>query len=101
MSVFITLSGKEKESYRGMYLPINDQMQVFIPKELYKKNDKKIEIINNQMNKADMSEYKVDEKEQKMKWFSKLTLEDFYKKYFSIYEVKLLPNLQPEKEVMV
>lgn len=94
MSVFINLSGKERESYRGIYLPVDEKNQVFIPKELYKKDDKKLEILNSESNHARMSEYKIDNKEQKMKFFSKLSLEDFYHKYLNLYEIQM------EKEVM-
>ena len=94
MSVFINLSGKEKESYRGIYLPIDEQNQVFIPKSLYKKDDNKLEILNKESNNARMSEYKIDNKGQKMKFFSKLSLEDFYHKYLNLYEIQM------EKEVM-
>lgn len=94
MSVFINLSGKERESYRGIYLPVDEKNQVFIPKELYKKDDKKLEILNSESNHARMSEYKIDTKEQKMKFFSKLSLEEFYHKYLNLYEIQM------EKEVM-
>ena len=94
MSIFISLSGKEKETYKGMYLPISEETQVFIPKQLYRKNDKKIELLNNQSNQANMSEYKVNTNENTKKWSARLTLDEFYKKYFRIYEV------QREKEVM-
>lgn len=94
MSIFINLSGKEKESYRGIYLPVDEKNQVFIPKELYKKDDKKLEILNSESNHARMSEYKIDNKEKKMKFFSKLSLEDFYHKYLNLYEIQM------EKEVM-
>ena len=94
MSVFINLSGKEKESYRGIYLPIDEQNQVFIPKELYKKDNKKLEILNSESNNARLSEYKIDNKEHKMKFFSRLSLEDFYHKYLNLYEIQM------EKEVM-
>ena len=50
MSIFIKLSGKEKETYNGMYLPIDDTKQIYIPKQLYKKEDNRIEILNNQAN---------------------------------------------------
>lgn len=93
-SIFINLSGKERESYRGIYLPVDEQNQIFIPKTLYKKNDKKLEILNSESNNARMSEYKIDNNEQKMKFFSKLSLEDFYHKYINLYE------FQMEKEVM-
>lgn len=94
MSIFINLSGKERESYRGIYLPVDEKKQVFIPKELYKKDDKKLEILNSESNHARMSEYKIDNKEKKMKFFSKLSLEDFYHKYLNLYEIQM------EKEVM-
>ena len=94
MSVFINLSGKEKESLRGIYLPVDEQNQVFIPKSLYKKDNNKLEILNNESNNARMSEYKIDNKEQKMKFFSKLSLEDFYHKYLNLYEIQM------EKEVI-
>ena len=94
MSIFINLSGKEKETYKGMYLPISEETQVFIPKQLYRKNDKKIELLNNQSNQANMSEYKVNTNENTKKWSARLTLDEFYKKYFKVYEV------QREKEVM-
>ena len=93
-SIFINLSGKEKESYRGIYLPVDESNQIFIPKALYKKNNKKLEILNSESNNARMSEYKIDKGEQKMKFFSKLSLEDFYHKYLNLYE------FQMEKEVM-
>lgn len=94
MSIFINLSGKERESYRGIYLPVDEKNQVFIPKELYKKDDKKLEILNSESTHARMSEYKIDNKEKKMKFFSKLSLEDFYHKYLNLYEIQM------EKEVM-
>ena len=94
MSVFINLSGKERESYRGIYLPVDEKKQVFIPKELYKKDDKKLEILNSESNHAKMSEYEIDAKDQKMKFFSKLSLEEFYHKYLNLYEIQM------EKEVM-
>ena len=94
MSIFINLSGKEKETYKGMYLSISDETQVFIPKQLYKKSDKKIELLNNQANQVNMSEYKVNTNENTKKWSARLTLDEFYKKYFKFYEV------QREKEVM-
>lgn len=94
MSIFITLSGKEKESYKGMYLPINEGTQIFIPKQLYRKNNKKIEILNSQSNQAVMSEYEINDTNHTKKWISKLSLDDFYHKYFNLYEI------QKEKEVM-
>lgn len=94
MSIFIKLSGKEKETYNGMYLPIDDTKQIYIPKQLYKKEDNRIEILNNQANQANMSEYKIDNNEHKKKFHSRLTLDEFYKKYFKLY------SIQMEKEVM-
>ena len=38
-SIFITLSGNEKETYKGIYLPISDENVLYIPKDLYKKNN--------------------------------------------------------------
>lgn len=95
MSIFIKLSGKEKETSKGMYLPINEETQVYIPKQLYKKDqDNQVEILEEQSNQAIMSEYKINPEEQTKKWSSKLSLEDFCKKYFKMYEVRF------EKEVM-
>lgn len=95
MSIFIKLSGKEKETSKGMYLPINDETQVYIPKQLYKKDqDNQVEILEEQSSQAIMSEYKINPEEQTKKWSSKLSLEDFCKKYFKMYEVRF------EKEVM-
>ena len=61
MSVFIKLSGKEKESFKGIYLPIDSGTQVFIPKQLYRIDDGKLQILNSQSKSANMSEYAVDE----------------------------------------
>ena len=77
-----------------MYLPINKGTQIFIPKQLYRKNDKKIEILNSQSNQAVMSEYEINDTNHTKKWISKLSLDDFYHKYFNLYEI------QKEKEVM-
>ena len=41
-----------------------------------------------------MSEYKVDNKEHKKEYINRLTLNEFYQKYFNIYDVKM------EKEVI-
>ncbi len=95
MSIFVNLSGEEKETYKGMYLPISKEIQVFIPKQLYRKENERIEILNDEANQANMSEYKVDVDRNLRKWSDRLTLDDFYKKYSKIYEV------QREKEVMV
>lgn len=94
MSIFIKLSGQETETYKGIYLPINDKMQVYIPKELYKRNNEKLEILNNQSSKAKMSEYQIDANKHTRKWLSGINLEEFYHKYFNLYEIQM------EKEVM-
>ena len=94
MSIFIKLSGNEKETYKGLYLPVDNGLQVFIPKELYRKNDSKLEILNNSSHQANMSEYKINTNENTKKWLSRLSLEDFYHKYFKLYEIQM------EKEVM-
>lgn len=94
MSIFIKLSGKEKETYKGLYLPVDNGLQVFIPKELYRKDDSKLEILNNSSHQANMSEYKINTNENTKKWLSRLSLEDFYHKYFKLYEIQM------EKEVM-
>ena len=79
MSVFIKLSGKEKESFKGIYLPIDSGTQVFIPKQLYRIDDGKLQILNSQSKSANMS---------------RLTLDNFYHKYFNLYEISM------EKEVI-
>lgn len=96
MSVFIKLSGKEKESYKGIYLPVNSGIQVFIPKQLYKIDDNKLQILNSNSNYANMSEYEIDEENRTKKWISRLTTNEFYHKYFNIYEI----SMNKEKEVM-
>jgi len=96
MSIFITLSGKEKETYKGIYLPVNDEMKIYIPKQLYRRNNNKLEILNNNASEARMSEYKVNPNENtKDEFYSRLSLQEFYHKYFNLYEIKM------EKEVMV
>lgn len=94
MSVVIKLSGNETETYKGIYLPVNEEKQVYIPKQLYTKNDKKLEILNNQSSQAKISEYQIDNKKHTRKWLSGLNLEQFYDKYFGMY------GIQMEKEVM-
>ena len=94
MSVFIKLSGKEKESFKGIYLPINSGIQVFIPKQLYKIDDGKLQILNSQSKLANMSEYAIDESTMTKKFMNKLTLDNFYHKYFNLYEISM------EKEVI-
>ena len=49
-SIFITLSGNEKETYKGIYLPISDENVLYIPKQLYKKNNDRIEITEDYFN---------------------------------------------------
>lgn len=94
MSVFIKLSGKEKESFKGIYLPIDSGTQVFIPKQLYRINDGKLQILNSQSKSANMSEYAVDENTRTKKFMNRLTLDNFYHKYFNLYEISM------EKEVI-
>ena len=94
MSVFIKLSGKEKESFKGIYLPIDSGTQVFIPKQLYRIDDGKLQILNSQSKLANMSEYAVDENTRTKKFMNRLTLDNFYHKYFNLYEISM------EKEVI-
>ena len=94
MSVFIKLSGKEKESFKGIYLPIDSGTQVFIPKQLYRIDDGKLQILNSQSKSANMSEYAVDENTRTKKFMNRLTLDNFYHKYFNLYEISM------EKEVI-
>ena len=94
MSIFIKLSGNEKESYKGIYLPIDSGTQVFIPKQLYRKDNDKLQILSSHSNSANMSEYAIDETQKTKKWMSRLTLDDFYHKYFKLYEISM------EKEVI-
>lgn len=94
MSVFIKLSGKEKESYKGIYLPIDSGTQVFIPKQLYRIDDGRLQILNSQSKSANMSEYAVDENTRTKKFMNRLTLDNFYHKYFNLYEISM------EKEVI-
>ncbi len=94
MSVFIKLSGKEKESFKGIYLPIDSGTQVFIPKQLYRIDDGKLQILNSQLKSANMSEYAVDENTRTKKFMNRLTLDNFYHKYFNLYEISM------EKEVI-
>lgn len=93
-SIFITLSGKEKESFKGIYLPISDENVLFIPKQLYKKDNERLEIIDDKRNVATMSEYRIDNNEHKKSWIAKIGIDEFYHKYYRLYEI------QKEKEVM-
>ena len=96
MNIFIKLSGNEKQSYKGIYLPIDSGIQVFIPKQLYKINDDKIQILNSNSNSANMSEYAIDETTKTKKFMNRLTLDNFYHKYFKLYEIsrekEVIPN---------
>ena len=94
MNIFIKISGREKETSKGIYLPINDVMEIFIPRTLYRLNDDKLEILNDNSNKAIMSEYKVNPTTRIKEWVSRLTLDDFYHKHFNLYEI------QRDKEVV-
>lgn len=94
MTIFIKLSGKEKESFKGIYLPIDSGTQVFIPKQLYRIDDGKLQILNSQSKSANMSEYAVDENTRTKKFMNRLTLDNFYHKYFNLYEISM------EKEVI-
>ena len=94
MFIFIKLSGKEKESYKGIYLPIDSGTQVFIPKQLYRIDDGRLQILNSQSKSAKMSEYAVDENTRTKKFMNRLTLDNFYHKYFNLYEISM------EKEVI-
>jgi len=95
MSIFIKLPGNQTETSKGMYLPVDDKNAVYIPKELYKKMDnEKVELISSKSNQAIMSEYNINPIERTKKFLSRLSLEDFYHKYFKLYEIKM------EKEVM-
>lgn len=93
-SIFITLSGNEKETYKGIYLPISNENVLYIPKQLYKKNNDRIEILDNKRNAATISEYKIDNEEHKKTWIAKIGIDEFYHKYYRLYEI------QKEKEVM-
>lgn len=93
-SIFITLSGNEKETYKGIYLPISEENVLYIPKQLYRKNNNRLEILDNKRNAATISEYKIDNEEHKKTWIAKIGIDEFYHKYYRLYEI------QKEKEVM-
>ena len=93
-SIFITLSGNEKETYKGIYLPISDENVLYIPKQLYKRNNERLEIVDYNGNTATMSEYRIDNNEHKKCWIAKIGIDEFYHKYYRLYEI------QKEKEVM-
>ena len=94
VSIFIKLPGTEQETSNGIYLPTEDKKAVFIPKQLYKRNEQKLELLNSQSHQANMSEYEIDYQENKKKWCARLSLEDFYEKYFKLYQIQM------EKEVI-
>lgn len=95
MSIFIKLPGNQTETPKGMYLPVDTENAVYIPKQLYKKMDnEQVELMSYKANEALMSEYIINPIEKTKKFLSRLTLEQFYHKYFKLYEIKM------EKEVM-
>lgn len=94
MSIFIKTSGKEKETFKGIYLPIDSGTQIFIPKQLYRKDNDKLQILSSNSNSARMSEYAIDETKKTKEWKARLTLDEFYHKYFDLYEISM------EKEVI-
>ena len=53
-----------------------------------------MQILSSHSNSANMSEYAIDETQKTKKWMSRLTLDDFYHKYFKLYEISM------EKEVI-
>lgn len=96
VSIFLKLTGEEKETSKGMYLPINEERAVYIPKQLYKKIDnQQVELMDSKSNSVIMSEYTINPIEQTKKWMSRLSLEQFYDKYFNLYSIKT------EKEVVM
>jgi len=95
MSIFIKLPGNQTETSKGMYLPVDSENAVYIPKQLYKKmGNEQVELINPKTNQAIMSEYIINPIERTKKFLSRLSLEEFYHKYFKLYEIRV------EKEVM-
>lgn len=95
-SIFLKLNGKEKETSQGMYIPVNNEKAVYVPRELYKKLDnQQVELINSNSSKAIMSEYNINPLKQTKKWSSRLSLDEFYHKYFNLYEIKM------DKEVVM
>jgi len=96
VSIFLKLTGEEKETSKGMYLPINDERAVYIPKQLYRKLDnQQVELMDSKSNSVIMSEYNINPIEQTKKWMSRLSLEQFYDKYINLYSIKT------EKEVVM
>lgn len=95
MSIFIRLPGTQQETSKGMYLPVDTENAVYIPKQLYQKMDnEQVKLIGSRGNQANMSEYNINPLEKTKKFLSRLTLEEFYHKYFNLYEIR------EEKEVM-
>lgn len=95
MSILIKLTGKEKETTRGMYLPTENGKAIYIPKQLYNKTNNEMQLLTQRHSQANMSEYLLDTENHVKKWLSQLTIDDFYNKYMNMYKVKM------EKEVMV
>jgi len=95
MSIFIRLPGNQQETSKGMYLPVDTENAVYIPKQLYQKMDnEQVRLISSRGNQANMSEYNINPLEKTKKFLSRLTLEEFYHKYLNLYEIR------EEKEVM-
>jgi len=95
MSIFIRLPGNQQETSKGMYLPVDNENAVYIPKQLYQKMDnEQVKLIDFRGSQANMSEYNINPLEKTKKFLSRLTLEEFYHKYLNLYEIR------EEKEVM-
>jgi len=95
MSIFIRLPGNQQETSKGMYLPVDNENAVYIPKQLYQKMDnEQVKLIDFRGSQANMSEYNINPLEKTKKFLSRLSLEEFYHKYFNLYEIR------EEKEVM-
>jgi len=97
MSIVMKLPENITETYKGIYLPISDGLQIYIPKPLYKITEDEIELINSKMNTANMSEYTVNTEERIRTFKDRLTFKDFCDKYSNFYKVKL----DQMKEVVV
>lgn len=96
MSIVMQLAGNEKETYKGIYLPVDERMMIYIPKQLYRIKNNELELISSQSISANMSEYEVDIEERKKVFKDRLTFKDFCDKYANLYKVKL----EPMKEVV-
>lgn len=95
ISIFIRLPGNQQETSKGMYLPVDNENAVYIPKQLYQKMDnEQVKLIDFRGSQANMSEYNINPLEKTKKFLSRLSLEEFYHKYFNLYEIR------EEKEVM-